>query len=80
MAAVTEAQIRDALRAIPAPDGGGDIVARGMMHRAGAEERQCRLLDRGRSRRGTDSSSPCARPPRRRSSSSARHPVGHGAC
>ena len=31
MAAVTEAQIRDALRAIPAPDGGGDIVARGMV-------------------------------------------------
>jgi ATP-binding protein involved in chromosome partitioning len=31
MAAVTEAQIRDALRAIPAPDGSGDIVARGMV-------------------------------------------------
>jgi ATP-binding protein involved in chromosome partitioning len=31
MAAVTEAQIRDALRAIPAPDGAGDIVARGMI-------------------------------------------------
>jgi ATP-binding protein involved in chromosome partitioning len=31
MASVTEAQIRDALRAIPAPDGGGDIVARGMV-------------------------------------------------
>ena len=31
MAAVTEAQIRDALRAIPAPDGGGDIVGRGMI-------------------------------------------------
>jgi ATP-binding protein involved in chromosome partitioning len=31
MAAVTEAQIRDALRAIPAPDGGGDIMARGMV-------------------------------------------------
>jgi ATP-binding protein involved in chromosome partitioning len=31
MAAVTEAQIRDALRVIPAPDGGGDIVARGMV-------------------------------------------------
>jgi ATP-binding protein involved in chromosome partitioning len=31
MAAVTEVQIRDALRAIPAPDGGGDIVARGMV-------------------------------------------------
>jgi ATP-binding protein involved in chromosome partitioning len=31
MAAVTEAQIRDALRAISAPDGGGDIVARGMV-------------------------------------------------
>jgi ATP-binding protein involved in chromosome partitioning len=31
MASVTEAHIRDALRAIPAPDGGGDIVARGMV-------------------------------------------------
>jgi ATP-binding protein involved in chromosome partitioning len=31
MAAVTEAQIRDALRAIPAPTGDGDIVARGMV-------------------------------------------------
>jgi ATP-binding protein involved in chromosome partitioning len=31
MASVTEAQIRDALRAIPAPGGGGDIVARGMV-------------------------------------------------
>jgi ATP-binding protein involved in chromosome partitioning len=31
MAAVTEVQIRDALRAIAAPDGGGDIVARGMV-------------------------------------------------
>jgi ATP-binding protein involved in chromosome partitioning len=31
MASITEAQIRDALRAIPAPDGGGDIVARGMV-------------------------------------------------
>jgi ATP-binding protein involved in chromosome partitioning len=31
MASVTEAQIRDALRAILAPDGGGDIVARGMV-------------------------------------------------
>jgi ATP-binding protein involved in chromosome partitioning len=31
MASVTEAQIRDALRAIAAPDGGGDIVARGMV-------------------------------------------------
>src|SRR3982751_3088482 len=31
MASVTEAQIRDALRAIQAPDGGGDIVARGMV-------------------------------------------------
>lgn len=31
MAAVTEAQIRDALRAIPAPDGNGDIVARGLV-------------------------------------------------
>jgi len=31
MAAVTEAQIRDALRAIPAPSGDGDIVARGMV-------------------------------------------------
>src|ERR1700754_109045 len=31
MASVTEAQIRDALRAISAPAGGGDIVARGMI-------------------------------------------------
>ena len=31
MASVTEAQIREALRAIPAPDGAGDIVARGMV-------------------------------------------------
>jgi len=31
MASVTEAQIRDALRAIPAPGGNGDIVARGMV-------------------------------------------------
>src|SRR3954470_20010267 len=31
MASVTESQIKDALRVIPAPDGGGDIVARGMV-------------------------------------------------
>jgi|UPI0004861E0A ATP-binding protein involved in chromosome partitioning len=31
MTSVTEAQIRDALRVIPAPDGSGDIVARGMV-------------------------------------------------
>ena len=31
MASVTEAQILDALRAIPAPGNGGDIVARGMV-------------------------------------------------
>jgi ATP-binding protein involved in chromosome partitioning len=31
MAVVTEAQIRDALRTIPAPGGNGDIVARGMV-------------------------------------------------
>src|SRR3954470_7917532 len=31
MASVTESQIKDALRVIPAPDGAGDIVARGMI-------------------------------------------------